>query len=112
MPTAKICCRQAFCIYAVLLFVILNGAFKEFKVEFAGNILIKTACGSLGMTHFAENSAVRRDNALYCKIGIIRVKGDIICCVAAEINILSDNLTVGGKLSDKSFVGNETTLAV
>ena len=64
------------------------------------------------MTHLAENSAVGRNDALNGVIGIIGVKGDIVGCVAAEINILSYDLTIGGKLLDERLIGNKSALAV
>ena len=98
--------------YAFALFKVFYGRLKQLHVVIAGNILIKSRAYALGVSHFAEHSAVGRKYTLNRSHRAVGIEAYVSRCVAVKIHILSCYLSVFGKCLENIILRYKASLAV
>ena len=76
------------------------------------NIAVQIIPAAFRMSHLAEDSSIRRRDALNCHDRMIRVEADILRRIAIEIYILFGNLTILDHLLQHCFFCCEAAFAM
>ena len=85
---------------------------KQTAVVIAGDIHVEAGAVALGMSHFAQNAAVGRGDALDTEHGTVRVERQVFCGVSVHIHVLGRDLSVSDQFAQELVTGYETSFSV
>ena len=97
---------------ALVLLEVVYAAFKDRLIFVTGNVEIETVAGTLGVSHFAENTAVGACDTLDGEHRAVGVAGEIHGGNSLKVNVLGCDLAVSFQISNNLLVSYEAAFSV